>query len=328
MMSHRPSNNTVSLLIVCGIAILLTQIGLSYILLTPDAQSTDLNLIGRQIDTPLKLWLNGYLGVFFNFKFMGPLTYLLLPCLFVFFLNLKKKDRWEIALIGLYLFAVLLIGIKGYFNFRYRFTLFPASILLLFYFTWKTFQEQRLTPYRNYAVLFLLFLTIINTCIFYSDKMEALANKLGLKVSRPFQQTVKGTTMEQSVDYFAIIDSIKAMNTQDGFLVNNLPMFYYYTNNHGVYFLAELDLIYSKNGPESLLEKYQNEALSQHIIQQLHCRYIFSTYQYNALTPEFDQYLKNHCTELFKTQNNGIDYAVYEIKDRQQLDTVSIAPAS
>ena len=45
----------------------------------------------REINTPLKLWLNGYLGIFLRFDKFGIINWLMFPLLAYFAFNIQKR---------------------------------------------------------------------------------------------------------------------------------------------------------------------------------------------------------------------------------------------
>lgn len=120
---------------------------------TVDPRITDANLIARGIETPAKLWLNGYLGLFFAFGYLGNINWLALPVLFYLLFTIRKRENWQQALIVFFVLAVLLVGVKGYFNRRYALTLLPITLSLVVYSVWLISEKYRLLPYLR-VVLF------------------------------------------------------------------------------------------------------------------------------------------------------------------------------
>jgi len=125
-----------------------------------DPLITDSNLIARGIETPAKLWLNGYLGLFFAFGYLGNINWLALPVLMYLLLNIRKRQHWEQALLLFFVMAILLVGVKGYFNRRYALTLLPLTISLVVYAGWLLSEKYRLMPYLR-ILLFVLFAGIL-----------------------------------------------------------------------------------------------------------------------------------------------------------------------
>jgi|688.fasta_scaffold64544_3 hypothetical protein len=125
-----------------------------------DPSITDANLIARGIETPGKLWLNGYLGLFFAFGYMGNINWLALPVLLYLLFSIRNRPHWQKALILFFVLAVCLVGLKGYFNRRYALTLLPMTLSLVVYATWRLSEHFRLLPYMR-LVLFIGLLGIL-----------------------------------------------------------------------------------------------------------------------------------------------------------------------
>lgn len=309
-------NKIIFISVSIAVVILLFQITITYLLNKEVQGVNDLNLIQRQIESPLKLILNGYLGVFFNFKNMGALNYLVIPFIFVSFLYYKERERWKIAILLIYILTIIVIGLKGYFNFRYRLTLYPFTIIMLLWFIWELLQNKDYAFLKKYIIIFLLFLQVLNLDNHYHDKLKIIYNKIvqpDYKVQIK-QREYKDTLVENGTGYLSAMQYIESMNTDNFFLVNNLPMFYYYTNKKGIYFLADLDLMYGPNGPKPLMEKYKGKELAVYLSSQLSCKYVFTTEAYNDYTPEFQEFLDNYCKLIFKGIDKQQVYLVYEIK--------------
>jgi hypothetical protein len=142
-----------------------------------DPSITDANLIARGIETPGKLWLNGYLGLFFAFGYMGNINWLALPVLIYLLFTIGKRPNWQRALILFFLLAVLLVGVKGYFNRRYALTLLPLTISLVVYATWRLSEQYKLLPYMRVLLLVALVGILANDVryLFQLHKEQELA---------------------------------------------------------------------------------------------------------------------------------------------------------
>jgi hypothetical protein len=97
------------------------------------------------IETTGKQWLNGHLGFFFRFKYLGNINWLIIPLLIWFFVSKarKKLERWQMALGFVWLFTVLLIAVKGYANPRYQLTLFPITSVMVLFLLWKFLEDKK-----------------------------------------------------------------------------------------------------------------------------------------------------------------------------------------
>ena len=146
-----------------------------------DPTVSDANLIARGIETPAKLWLNGYLGLFFAFGYLGNINWLALPVLIYLLITLRKRENWQQALIVFFVMAVFLVGVKGYFNRRYALTLLPVTISLVVYSFWLIAEKYRLLPYMR-LVLFVGICGILANDVRYffglhKEKQEIVVEK-------------------------------------------------------------------------------------------------------------------------------------------------------
>jgi len=131
-----------------------------------DKTITDINLIYRRIETPSKFLLNGYLGHFFNFKYLGNLNWLFIPLALYATLKLKYfNENWKKAVALAYLLSLLLISLKGYFNSRYQLTLLTITLPSTLFFIWLYLKENQLLNYKFRVFFFLLFLVLVNNAI-------------------------------------------------------------------------------------------------------------------------------------------------------------------
>lgn len=90
----------------------------------------------RGIETVGKLWKDGYLRFFFNYELFGCLPALGLPALIAFLVTIRRRPRWQTALVFVGSLSAVLIGAKGYYNFRYAFTLTPFIVVFILFLAW------------------------------------------------------------------------------------------------------------------------------------------------------------------------------------------------
>ncbi|MCP5109174.1 MAG: hypothetical protein GY950_37685 [bacterium] len=176
----------------------------------------------RDIETPGKKWLNGYLGVFFRFKYLGNINWLALPLLVYFFVTVRRRPRWQMGLVFVWCVTVLFLVFKGYTNFRYQFTLFPFTAVLVLLLLWEFLKEK-----KN-VVKILCFSLLGIVCLYniyhYFERYEFYWD---IRVSRE-----KAHFPRQLIDYLN-----NAPDLVDGsrrVLVFDQPLFYYYTGVRGL----------------------------------------------------------------------------------------------
>ncbi|MCP4149680.1 MAG: hypothetical protein GY757_18180 [bacterium] len=171
--------------------------------------------------TTAKQWLQGYLGVFFSFKYLGNLNWLLIPLAIWHFVTTKKREPWQAALLFVYVGITLLIGLKGYYNPRYQLTLLPVTATLLLLLVWKLLEDKK--KYLKITVL-----TILALLCFYNIHHYFKAYKFFWDVN---------VSMEKIHFPYKLMEYLnddKNLQENRKTLVINRPIFYYYTTKKGL----------------------------------------------------------------------------------------------
>jgi hypothetical protein len=176
----------------------------------------------RDIETPAKKWLNGYLGMFFRFKYLGNIHWLLIPFLVYFLARVKERQRWQTALIFAWLLTVLFIAIKGYTNFRYQFSLVPFTAGMVLLLLWELLKDKE----KGLKILCFSFLGLV--CVYniyhYFDHYKFYWD---IKISR-----------ERAHFPYQLIDYLNSAKDLEGgakrVFVIDQPLFYYYTDRRGI----------------------------------------------------------------------------------------------
>lgn len=213
-------------------------------LISPPSSYPFSDLKARELETNNKLWLNGYLGQFFTFKYVGYWTWLALPLFLLFLTRLKKKINWEAGLACVYFLSACLIATRGYFNFRYQLTLIPFTMTFILAFGWDVLSGfDRILRVGAYGFIVLL---IIFNIHHYNPTM--------------FQ--INSFSKDDGLPWVMLNDINKMDIEPDAtFLECNAPAFYYYTNKKGLSYNKRILL----NKPGILTEKgidniFQEEA--------------------------------------------------------------------
>lgn len=348
------------LLFLMAIAVL----GLVYSIIDAESKIKDVNLISRGIDSEMKMFLNGYLGLFFGFHYSGNINWLVLPLIVYFLFTIKKRQRWEIALVLFYIISFVFIGVNGYFNSRYALTLIPITIGLLFIGLNDVMGNYGFIRYKKFILLFVLLLVAFNNVHYtfskgdsarqevksnsaFAEYWRATNEKIALLKQLP--NSSKGYLMmffganlligdaAYKIDYYlfwymysfaheigykilidrskpdVILDYLNSMQVGDKkYLVNNIPVFYYYTNKKGVYYWCGDDVYFGSNGKNNLLKNRTFEETSSFLKDSLNCPFIFSYKPYNDYYPKFKEYLNVNCDSIFVDVRG--DYILYKIK--------------
>jgi hypothetical protein len=260
------------------------------------------------IETPAKKWLNGYLGVFYRFKQLGNINWLIIPLSIWFFTTKKiKKERWHWALLFAWGLAVVFIGIKGFYNSRYQLTLFPITSTMVLFLSWK-FLEDKSKP-----VKILGFSLIALACLFniyhYSDLYKTYWD-LRVNVKDPHFP-------------YRLMDYLKAGEDPDKsskVLTINQPIFYYHVDRKGLDYLSP-----SAIGVWVEFKKRTGTVGTRHHLYQLlrkwyHVKYVLLSevhrrFQRTTLLEEF-----LHCECKLVMEDEG--WLLYRLRDKPLEETI------
>ena len=265
--------------------------------------SADANpdMVRRRIETPIKLWLNGYLGSFFNFFAVGNLTWVSLIFIPYYCFQKGKLQSWEKAMVFFLFLGVIIIGVGGYFNSRYQLTLMPFFVGAIFFVISKFVVNKNI---RYGMFLFIL----ISTCFNFS--YYAYSN-FWLKYQDRMVQMLEAEGNTNSI--ITTVDFLKKLNidSTEAILVNAMPEFYYYTDKRGVYFQSIKDIYYTKNGSKILFGNKKLSEVKKIITDDLKCRYIYSYKGLHLPNLPFTRFLEEKCDLL---QSDVAGRMVYRIK--------------
>lgn len=305
--------------------------------------SSDINLILRRIDTPYKAWLNGYLGFFFNVKFVGLINWLVIPLGILYIRKNRKslKPALKATLLAISL-AILLIAIKGFFNARYQLTLYPLSTMVLLFLLINFIRDYQ-SGYVQHIILFLGFLIILNNIMYITllkDKnlvpnndpvKQGMLARMKQRISNfsvysdtslAFNQSPNAIskalfffhfldTVGQHTDKpYVVLDVIEKLNREKKILVNNYPMLYYYTGSRGVYYWSGDDTYFGARGVMPLLKGRSDGQIARFIIDSLGCSYILSSETYNLYNERFNKWINRYGKPICYDPSEFILYEV------------------
>ncbi len=214
-------------IIYCVIAVLITIFILHAVYSTIDKRGGAALTPGkavehfRDIETTGKKWLNGHFGVFFRFKYLGNINWLIIPLLVYFFAAVKKRERWQMALVFVWLLTALLIGIKGFDNYRYQFTLYPFTVFMVLLLLWE-FLKNKKKYVKIFCFSFFTLICLYN--VYHYFNVYKFFWDLRVSVKRPHFPY-------KLVDY---LNTCKDINKESKVFVINKPLFYYHTNKKGI----------------------------------------------------------------------------------------------
>ncbi len=102
------------------------------------------------------------------------------------------------------------------------------------------------------------------------------------------------------------------MAQTDTVLVNNLPIWYYVTDRPGVYFWSGSDQLFLADSKPFLFKDRTDDEVMAYMRDSLHCRYLFSTIDYDTYNPRYISFVQSHM-DLLATDDR--DHTLYRLKD-------------
>lgn len=307
---------------------------------------TDSNLTARGIDSPLKLLFNGYLGHFFRFRYLGNINWLMLPLLIHVLLTWRSRPKWEKALVCWYILALILIGLQGYFNYRYAQTLMPLTIVMVMVTLWRFLQHELLVKLRHVVMCFVLLLVVYNTYHYAPFGGAAARVRLVEEQKEPTRKDnrsvqaritekkrIDGPSFFMSVLFGADVPDLRhhrepylgvdqnpadflefvaalPLNKGERILDNNVQLLYYYTDQPGLHYWCETDTYFDKDGRQQLFANRSLEEVHQKVWAK-GCRYLVTRDIYNTYGDRWANYLAQHAEQIFK---GSMGFEVYRLK--------------
>jgi hypothetical protein len=237
----------------------------------------------REINGPFRKWINGYLSLLTNTKYSGPFCLLIIPS----WIYLFNRKRLEASLF--FVAAVFLIGIKGYINYRYAYTLFP---LMLFVTGYVFVEKNNMNLQWRYVIS--LALIFLHTLFF-----------IGFELYPKYSRRLQLPATPSGKDVFRHISTHKDFQGKV-FLVNNLPEFYYHCKNKGYYYWCKEDELYTAEGKKVLF----NNRESLTLLKQMNVHYILSDTIFGKDNMGFASFLDTHATTIYTDSRGRIIYKV------------------
>lgn len=270
------------------------------------------SLFERGISTPLLLWLNGYLGMFFNYRFLGAMNWMAIPILLWSLWNWRTLMPWQRGLVLFYILAVGIIGGVGGFNYRYALTLQPLTVVGSSLVVWRAFERTGRGSRERWAFFVLLAaFCVVNSMLSMEHRQRVWRATPGF--SSP--DTGRGSLRERldsgprDLDGWLLANGVAV---GDMVLVNNLPIYYYRTGRPGLYYWCGSDQLFTDRGPLPLLHDRTDEEVASYLTDSLHCSVIFSTRELNTFDPRWLHFLNERTTQV---AIDGRGYTIHRVKD-------------
>lgn len=272
----------------------------------------ELALFERGIGSPLLKVLNGYLGVFFNLRFMGNTSAWALPLLVTMLLHWRRLQPGERGAALFLPLAALIIGGAGGFNYRYALTLLPAMIAVVMVLTDRGMQRRGMPmAWRSAVHIALVLATVVNTRLAIDlgqrMAMEDPVDRARLERDGPFY--TKFDTGPKNLDEWL---SAAGVGPTDKVLVNNLPVYYYTTRRPGLYYWCGSDQAFGPTGAFPIFRDRTDDEVVRYMADTLHTRYIFSDRNLSRYDLRFERFLETHCDLLAEDEKH---HTLHRLKD-------------
>lgn len=261
----------------------------------------------RGIGTPLLLWMNGYLGAFLNLRFLGPVVGLALPLIGLGLWRWRSLLVWQRGLLAFILLAVAVIGGFGGFNYRYALTLQPLLTIVVFATAWRILQDSS----RAWFIAALALVAVFNTVLSLEHRRRTAQAVPAWSSPDTRQGTLKERLDTSPRDLEEWLNG-QGVRPTDTVLVNNLPIWYYVTNRPGIYYWCGSDQLFLSDGKPFLFKRRSADEVNTYLRDSLHCRFVFSTAEYNLYDPRFRDFLHSHA-ELVSEDDKG--HTLHRLKD-------------
>ncbi|MCB0795071.1 MAG: hypothetical protein KDB88_10070 [Flavobacteriales bacterium] len=282
-------------------------------LMPSDPTGIDASLFERGISSPLLMWVNGYLGTFFNYRYVGVVAWMGIPILVSGLARWSDLNKVERGLSLCILLSVSIIGGMGGFNYRYAYTLFPLIIIMVFVSLHKAFDHFGYS--RRERMIMLSSIVALNTlCL-----VMAMDHRIRVKQHDPTFRSPDtssgplGERLNTAPDDLDAWFGSLGIAEDDRFLVNNLPVFYYRSDHYGTYYWAGSDQLYQANGTAFLFKDRTNEQVQAFLIDSLNITYVLSTRELTAYSDRFEEFLERSCTLIGEEKRGHTVHAIHPI---------------
>jgi len=255
------------------------------------------DLINRELDSPLRQWLNGRLGIFLNFHFCGPIAWLSVPLGLTLFFRGKNYLVPEYRFILFFVFSMsLFIGIFAYINYRYITGLLPLLLLVIPHSLRKIFPKSE----ARQLLWIMAIISIIHTVFYinielfpkYSGRLHGMQAKSGISDSA-FWKTISVSSLGSKV------------------LVNNLPEFYLHCKSNTTFCWIGGNVIYNQNGVQPIRQNLSADQYKS-LLDSLNCRYVFSSRRLNEYSPAFSKFLNDQAAIVIEDTQGRILFRINE----------------
>ena len=244
----------------------------------------------------MELWLKRYLDIFFNFGEFGSINWLAIPLFVYFVATIKKRKRWEISLVFVFILSCLFLSLKGHGYSPYLFTLYPFTLAVIFLYSWE-FIKKMSHP--------------LQIGIFTICTLVVLFNCYNLREAYTFHWEYKVNVVD---DYFPhelmkFINNIEDLSSDDKILIcSHRHLLFYHTDKKGIDFRdPKLEFFNRRENKKEALDVLKN---------QLKVKYIFLVWYFkedSRMTSILSDIITHDCDLIYQDKNG---YYLYRIREK------------
>jgi hypothetical protein len=265
--------------------------------------SADLNapadLVNRELDSTLREWLNGRLGIFFNFHFSGPVVWLSIPLGLTLFFRKNNRLIPEYRFILFFAFCTsAFIAIFAYINYRYVTGFIPGLLLIII------FSLSRLYPVsaaKGFLWCLALISVLHSSFYIYAEMAPRYLNRISKT------QENDAAKLNNAVFWKSLNDSC----VNSVVLVNNLPEYYLHSSLPSVFCWMGGNVFYNASGMHPVLHADSPEELLRIVSVSWNCDFVLSSETLNAYSPVFQNFLHQYASRVNEDQQGHILYRIH-----------------
>lgn len=259
----------------------------------------------------MELWLKHYLSLFFNFEYFGNLNWLAI-LLFVYFVaTIKKRKRWEIAIIFVFFLSCLFLlgSAKGRSNLRYILTLYPFTLTVILLLGWEFIKKK--SHHLQIGVLIICGIAVSFNIYHFRDTY---------KFYWKYKIIVEDDRFPHEI--FKFINNIEDLSSDSKFLIcSRRYLFYYYSNKKGIYYRDPKARIFRRQrNKETALDVLKNQLKIKYIL--LHWYFEPSWILKNIITNDCDLIYQDKELSLYRIREK--DLVLEKDLDKEDIEKIFV----
>jgi hypothetical protein len=245
----------------------------------------------------MELWLNNYLALFFDFKNFGNLNWLVFPLLVYFLITIKKRKKWEKAIVLVLFLSIIAVGsVTGRSNLRHILTLHPFTLATILLFGWELIKKGK--QYIQISVLIICGIFVIFNFHNFRDSYK-----------RFWKYKVSFEDYYFPQKLFKYINNIEDLSAQSIFLVcSHNGLFYYHGNKRGIDFRdPKLSIFYTQKDMETALDVLKNQLKIKYILLHQNFKSDWFRILQNVIVNNCDLVYQEKFLHLYKLREKDLE---------------------